>query len=60
MTFPLFSKVFTDILKIYGLLKTHNKIPKHSLTLALTIFIYRANSMPELHVAFELFSYYLY
>ena len=52
--FPLFSKVFTDILKTYERLKVLNKIPKYSQTLILTIINYTANCIPQLHVAFEL------
>ena len=41
MFFPLFSKVFTDILKIYELPQIYNKIPKYCQTLALTTIIYQ-------------------
>ena len=48
MFFPLFSKVFTDILKIYELPKIYNKIPKYCQTLVLTMIMYQANSMSNL------------
>ena len=57
MFFPLFSKFFTDILKIYELPKIYNKKPKYCQTLVLTIIIYQANSMSQLHRAFELYPY---
>ena len=44
------SKVFTDILKIYELAKICNKKPKYCQTLVLTIIIYKANSISQLHV----------
>ena len=50
MFFPLFSNVFTNILKIYELPKIYNKILKK----LLTIIIYHANSMSQLHLASEL------
>ena len=50
MFFPLFSKVFNNILKIYELPKIHNKIPKFSQTLFLPVVMYKANSMPHLHL----------
>ena len=53
MFFPLFSKVFTNILKTYELLKI-NTIPKFCQTLVLTIIIYQANSMSQLHLASKL------
>ena len=53
MFFPLFSKVFPDILKIYELPKIYNKIPKYWQTLVLTIIILQANSMSQLHLAFD-------
>ena len=40
MFFPLCSKVFIDILKIYELPKINNTIPKYCQTLVLTIIIY--------------------
>ena len=55
MFFPLFLKVFTDILKIYELSKRYNKIPKYFLTLVLTIIIYQTNSISQIHLAFELY-----
>ena len=57
MFFPLFSKVFTNILKVYELPKIYNKIPKYSQELVLTIIIYQANSMSQLYLAFELYLY---
>ena len=57
MFFPLFSRVFTDILKIYELPKIYNKIPKYCQTLVLTIFIYHAKSVSQLHLDFELYPY---
>ena len=53
MFFPLFSKVFTNILKIYELPKINN-IPKYYQTIFLTIIIYQANSMSQLHLASEI------
>ena len=35
MFLPLFSNVFTEILKMYELPKIHNEIPKYFLTLVL-------------------------
>ena len=46
MFFPLFPKVFTDILMIHELPKIYNKIPKYCKTLVLKIIIYQANFMP--------------
>ena len=37
--FPLFSEIFTDILKIYELPKIYNKIPKYWETLVSTTII---------------------
>ena len=54
---PIFSKVFTDILKVYELLKMYNKIPKYCQTLVLTIIIYQVNSTSQLHLRFELCLY---
>ena len=48
--FPLLPKVFTDILKIYELPKIYNKIPKYYQTLLVTIIIYQANFMSQLHL----------
>ena len=56
MFFPLFSKVFTDILNIYELPKIYNKIPKYCQTLAL-IIVSQINSMSQLHLVFELYPY---
>ena len=53
----VFSKVFTDILQIYELPKIYNKEPKYCQAFVLTIIIYQANSMSQLHRAFELHSY---
>ena len=57
MFFPLPSKVFTGILKIYELSKIYVKKPKYCQTLALPIIIYQANSLSQLHRAFELYPY---
>ena len=57
MFFPLFSKVFTDILKICELPKIYYKVPNYYQTLVLTISMYQANSMSQLHLAFELYPY---
>ena len=57
---PLFSKVFTDILKIYEPPKIYNKISKYWQTLALAIIIFQANSISQLHLAFQLYPYKLY
>ena len=57
MLFPLYSKVFTNILKIYELPKINNTIPKYCQTLVLTIIIYQANSMSQLQPASELYPY---
>ena len=51
MLFPLFSKVFTVILKIYELPKIYNKIPKYYQPLVLTIIIFQAHSMSQFHLA---------
>ena len=45
MLFPLLTKVFTDILKIYELPKIYNNRSKFCQKLVLTIIIYQANSM---------------
>ena len=50
MFFPLCSKVFTNILKIYELPKINNTIPKYCQTHVLTIIIYQANSMSQLQL----------
>ena len=55
--FSLCSKVFTNILKIYELPKINNTIPKYCQTLLLTIIIYQANSMSQLHLASELYPF---
>ena len=57
MFFLFFSKVFTNILKIYKLLKIYNKMPKYCQTLVLTIITYQANSISQLHSASELYPY---
>ena len=57
MLFPLRSKIFTNILKAYELPKINNMIPKYCQTLVLTISIYQANSMSQLHLASELYSF---
>ena len=49
--FPLFSNVFSNILKIYELPNIYNKILK----ILLTIIIYQINSISQLHLAFELY-----
>ena len=41
---PLFSKDFTDILRIYELRKIYNKMPKYCKKLVLTIITYEASS----------------
>ena len=56
MFFPLYSKVFTNILKIYELPKINNTIPKYCQTLNNN----QANSMSQLHLAYtpaELYPY---
>ena len=55
--FPLCSKVFIDILKIYDLPKINNTIPKYCQTHVLTIIIYQAHSMSHLQLASELYPY---
>ena len=50
------SKVFTDILKIFELPKIFNK-PKYYQTLVFTIIIYQANSISQLHQAFDLYPF---
>ena len=57
MFFPLFSKVFPNILKIYELPKIYNEILKYCQTLVLKIIIYQANSMSHLHLASEQYPY---
>ena len=52
MLFPLFSKVFTDMLKIYEPPKLYKKIPKYCQTLFLKIIIYQANAMNYTHISF--------
>ena len=51
MFFSIFSNVFSNILKIYELLKIYNKILKK----LLTIIIYKMNSMSQLHLASEIY-----
>ena len=53
---PLFSKVLTNILKIYELPKVHNKTPEYRQTLVSRRIIYRANSVPQQNLTFELYS----
>ena len=53
----IFIFVLTNILKIYELPKINNMIPKYCQTLVLTISIYQANSMSQLHLASELYSF---
>ena len=48
--FPLCSKFFINILKIYDLPKINNTIPKYCQTHVLTIIIYQANSMSQLQL----------
>ena len=55
MFVPLFSKVFSDILKIYELPKMYIKIPKYWQALVVTVVIYQVDSMSQLHLAFELY-----
>ena len=57
MFFPLCSIVFTNLLKIYELPKINNTIPKYCQTLVLTIIIYQANSMSQLHLASEIYPF---
>ena len=57
MFFPLLLKVFKNIFDIYELSKIYNKIPKYCRTLALTVIVYQVNSMPHLHLAFELYPF---
>ena len=57
MFFPLFSKFFTNILKIYELPKINDAILKSCQTLVLTIIILQVNSMSQLHLASELYPY---
>ena len=54
------SKVFTDILKTYELPKIYNKIPKYCQALLVTIIIYQAIFISQLHLALELYPYELY
>ena len=53
----IISKVFTNTLKTDELPKIYSKIPKYCQTLVLTIIIYQANSMSQLHLASELCTY---
>ena len=55
MFFPLFSKVFTNILKIYELPKTYNKILKYCQILFFTIITYQVDSMSQLHLVSDLY-----
>ena len=55
--FLLFSKVFTNISKIYELPKINNIIPKYCQSLVLTIVKYQAIFMSQLHLASELYPY---
>ena len=57
MFFPLFPKIFTNTLKIYEPPKTNNTLSKYCQTLVLTIIIYQANSMSQLHLSSELYPY---
>ena len=52
--YPLFSKDSNDILKIYEPPKIYDKIPKYY-QIVLTIIIYQANSVFQLHQHFELY-----
>ena len=54
--YPLFSKDSNDILKIYELPKIYDKIPKYC-QMFLTIIMYQANSIFQLHLVFELYPY---
>ena len=56
MFFPLFYTIHTDILKIYELPEINDEVPKCCQTVILTMIIYQANSMSQLHLAFELYS----
>ena len=51
MFFPIFSNVFTNILKIYELPKIYNKILKK----LFTIITYQVKSMSQLHLSSELY-----
>ena len=55
--FPLCSKVFINISKIYEIPKINNTIPKYCQTLLLTIITHQANSMSQLQLASELYPY---
>ena len=57
MFFPLFSKFFTGILKIYELPKICNKISKYCQTLVLTISNYQVNFMSNI-LNFSPFNFY--
>ena len=48
-------KSFTNILKIYEVPKIYNKISKYCQSLVLTIIIYQANPISQLHVVSELY-----
>ena len=60
MFFTLFSKVFTNISKIYELPKINNMIPKYCQTLVITIIIYQVNFTSQLHLASKLYPYQFY
>ena len=51
MFFPLFSKVFTNILKIYELTKIFNAIPKYCQALVTTIIMYGELRQSEFSVS---------
>ena len=51
MLFPLFWKIFTNILKIYELPKIYNKILKK----LFKIIIYQINSVSQIHLASDLY-----
>ena len=53
----IFIFVLTNILKIYELPKIINMVPKYCQTLVLTIIIYQANSMSQLHLASEIYPF---
>ena len=60
MFLPLFSKVFTDILNIYEVPKIYDKKLKLYKALVLKIFIYHANYVSQVQLAFELYPYQIY
>ena len=57
MFLSIIFKVFTNILKIDELPKINNKTPKYCQTPVLTIIIYQADSMSQLHLASQLYPY---